>query len=130
MRDEMARTFLFVSALEPDVAARAVADTTAPPQVCVTSPSQSARDVAAYTLGGRWVFTIEEPLLTARAPGESGNDVVARLAQAFRGLRAYDADSVLVVVDHLDILGASAFVFDEPGLMRYADELDRFLPLP
>jgi hypothetical protein len=56
--------------------------------------------------------------------------VLARLAQAMRGLAAYDARAPLVVLDGLDVLGASAFTLDEAGLMRSADDLERALPQP
>ena len=85
---------------------------------------------AGYAVGGRWVFTVEEPLLASRAFAESGSDVLARLAQAMRGLAAYDARAPLVVLDGLDVLGASAFTLDEAGLMRSADDLERALPQP
>ena len=126
----MSRTFVFASALEPVAAARAVAVTPARPDLCVISPSASARETAAFAVNGRWVFTVQEPLLAARAPAESGADVVARFAQALRGVRAYDARSPLIVCDGLDILGASTFVLDEAGLMRLADDLERALSLP
>jgi hypothetical protein len=51
-------------------------------------------------------------------------------ALAMRGLAAYDARAVLVVLDGLDVLGASAFTLDEAGLMRSADDLERALSLP
>jgi hypothetical protein len=126
----MSRTFVFASALEPRAAARAVAAAPAPPDLCVISPSASARDTTAFALDGRWVFTVEEPLLAARLPAESSADVVARLARALHGVRAYDARSPLIVCDRLDVLGATTFVLDEAGLMRLADDLERALPLP
>jgi hypothetical protein len=58
------------------------------------------------------------------------SDVHARLAQAMRGLAAYDARAPLVVLDGLDVLGASAFTLDEPGLLPSADDLERAVPLP
>jgi hypothetical protein len=42
-----------------------------------------------------------------------------------RGLAAYDARAVLVVVDGLDLLGASALRLNGPGLLRSADDLER-----
>jgi len=36
----------------------------------VTSPPPVAVDTAEYALRGRWVSTLEEPLLAIRAPGE------------------------------------------------------------
>ena len=103
----MARSFLFVSSFNPEAARRAVL---APPlerDLAVISPSDAARETAGYAVGGRWVFTVEEPLLAA-----------------------YDTRAPLVVLDGLDVLGASAFTLDEAGLMRSADDLERTLPLP
>ena len=126
----MARSFLFVSSFNPEAARRAVL--ASPPEVdlALIGPSDAARATAGYAAGGRWVFTVEEPLLAARASAESGSDVLARLAQAMRGLAAYDARAPLVVLDGLDVLGANAFTLDEAGLMRSADDLERMLPLP
>jgi hypothetical protein len=129
-RREQARTFLFVSALDPRAAARAVTDAPTAPQMCVIGPSARARETAAFALNGRWAFVVEEPLLTVQVPAESGDDILARLARALRNIVASDAGSVLVVVDRLDILGAGAFALDEQGLMRCADDLERLLPLP
>jgi hypothetical protein len=131
-RHEMDRTFLLASALQPQVAARAAAEAPDPIDLVVTSPTALAREAAAIAVGDRWVFTVDEPLLAPRAAGESGDDVVARLARALRGLHAFDARAraPLVVCDGLDILGASVFTLTESGVMRWADDLDRLLPVP
>ena len=126
----MTRSFLLVSASSPDDAARAVANSPEPPDMCLTSPSQQARDTAAFAFQGRWVFTLEEPLLAARNEHEDGGDVLARLAVALRSIAAYDANLPFVVVDKLDVLGATAFLLDELGLARLADDIDRLVPLP
>jgi len=126
----MGRTFLFVSAFERQAAAQAVAALPVRIDIAVTSPTDLAREAAAYAVGGRWVFTVDEPLLSARAAAESGADVLARLAQALRGLAAYEALAPLVVLESLDVLGAGVFTLDEAGLMRCADDLERLLPLP
>jgi len=126
----MARSFLFVSSFNPEAARRAVLASPLEMDVAVISPSDAARETAAYAVGGRWVFTVAEPLLAVRAFAESGSDVLARLVQAMRGLAAYDARAPLVVLDGLDVLGASAFMLDDAGLMRSADDLERALPLP
>jgi hypothetical protein len=93
-------------------------------------PSALAPEAAAIAVGGRWVFTIDEPLLAPRAPGESGGDVLGRLARVLRGLQAVDGRAPLVVCDRLDILGAGVFALDEKGLMRCADDLDQLRLLP
>ena len=129
-RREQTRTFLFVSALDPEGAARAVTDALTAPQMCVIAPSPRARETAAFALNGRWISVVEEPLLTVQVPAESGDDIIARLTRALRNILASDAASVLVVVDRLDILGAGAFAVDEQGLIRCADDLERLLPLP
>jgi hypothetical protein len=126
----MARSFLFVSSFNPEAARRAVLASPLEMDLALISPSEAAHETAGYALGGRWVFTVEEPLLAARAFAESGSDVLARLAQAVRGLAAYDARAPLVLLDGLDVLGASAFTLDEAGLMRSADDLERTVPLP
>jgi hypothetical protein len=95
----------------------------------VTSPTERAREAAAVAVGGRWVFTVDEPLLAPRAREESGGDVLNRLAQALRGLHAFEAKAPLVVLDGLDVLGAAVFRLDEEGVMRYADDLERLVPL-
>jgi hypothetical protein len=126
----MGRTFLLASALKPQTAARAAAEAAYPPDLVVRSPSALAREAAAIAVGGRWVFTIDEPLLAPRASGESGGDVLGRLARVLRGLQAVDGRAPLVVCDRLDILGAGVFALDEKGLMRCADDLDRLRLLP
>jgi broad specificity phosphatase PhoE len=126
----MGRSFIFASALEPEAAARAVAASPQPPDLIVTSPSESAGETAARAVDGHCVFTIQEPLLVARNPGESGDNVLWRVTRALRDLVVYDAGATLIVVDGLDLLGAGAFVLDEAAVMRLADDLDHALPLP
>jgi hypothetical protein len=126
----MKRTYLLVSALEPEAAARVTEGLPQPIDLVVTSPTERARDAAARAVGGRWVSTVDEPLLAPRALDESGGDVLCRIAQALRGLRAYEAKAPLVVLDGLDVLGASVFLLDEEGVMRCADDLERVVPLP
>jgi hypothetical protein len=124
------RRFLLASARAAESAARTAAESPEPIDLVVTSPTALARQAVTVAVGGRWVFTVEEPLLAPRVPGESGGDVIARVAQALRGVRAYDSSATLVICDSLDILGASVFVLDEDGLARAADRLEALLPLP
>ena len=126
----MDRLFLLASALQAQAAARVAAELPASIDLVVTSPSTLAREAAAIIVEGRWVFTVDMPLLARRAPGESGDDVLRRLAQALRGLHAFEAKAPLVVLDALDILGAGVFTLDEEGVTRAADALEGLLPLP
>lgn len=128
--EHMTRTFILVSASSPDDAARAVANSPEPPDLCLTSPSQEARDTAAFAFQGRWIFTLEEPLLAGRNEHEDGGDVLIRLAVALRSIAAYDANLPFVVVDKLDVLGATVFHLDELGLARLADDLERVVTPP
>jgi hypothetical protein len=124
------RRFLLTSAHAAESAAGTAAEAPEPIDLVVVSPTALARQAVPVAVGGRWVFTVEEPLLALRVPAESGADVIARVAQALRGVSAYDANAPLVIFDSLDILGASVFVLDENGLARTADRLEALLPLP
>jgi broad specificity phosphatase PhoE len=126
---KMRRTFLIASASTPQTAARIAAESPKAVDLLVVSPTPLAREAAAIAVGGRFVATVEEPLLTPRAPGESGADVLARLAHVLRGLAAYEAEAPLVVVDSLDVLGAGVFALDEEGAAHAADALERLLPV-
>ena len=95
----------------------------------VRSPSELAHQAAAIAVGGRWVFTVDEPLLAPRAPGESGADVLARLARVLRGLPAYEALAPLVICDGLDVLGAGVFALDEDRVAHWVDGVEGLLPL-
>lgn len=122
------RRFVLASAVRPEDARRTAAELPEPIDLVVTSPTELAQQAAASAAGNRWVFTLEEPLLAPRASGESGGDVLARFAQALRGVCARESRVSLVMCDTLDLLGGSTFVFDEKGLMHVADALDQ-LPL-
>jgi hypothetical protein len=123
------RTYLFVSALEPLVAAAAVWAAPTPPELCVTSPSVEARATAAFAAAGRCVRTIDEPLLAARAPGETAADVGARYAQALRGLHALASRRTLVVMDELPLHGrGGAREVHDAALLRAAERIERELP--
>ncbi len=126
----MARSVLFVSSFSPEAARQAVLNSGFDVDLAVISPSARARETAGFAVGGRWVFMLEEPLLAPHAFAESGADVLSRLAQALRAIDARDAQSLLVVVDGLDILGAAAFLLDEAGLIQAAEDVERLLPQP
>jgi len=118
------RSFLFVSSADPEAARRAVDASPIDIDLAVISPSTRARATAVYAARGRWVFTVDEPLLVKSSPAESGADVLARFAEALRGLDAYDSRALLVV---LDLLGSGAFALDEAGLTSCAESLGRAL---
>jgi hypothetical protein len=126
----MSRSYLFVSSSDPRDARRAVLTSLSEPDLAVVSPSDDAHETAGYAVGGRWITTREEPLLAERAYAESGADVLARFARVIRGLIAYEARSLLVVIDGLDVLGATAFNLAEDGVLRWANDLERSLPSP
>jgi hypothetical protein len=126
----MSGSILIVSAQDPTAAARAVAESPAFPQVCVISPTAAARKTASAAVDGRWTFIAVEPLLGPRVSAESGDDVLARLVQGLRIVQAYDGDPILVVLDHLDILGATTLTIDGGGITHWTDQLERLLPLP
>jgi hypothetical protein len=125
----MPRSYLLVSSAKPRDARRAVLESSSEPDLAVVSPSDSAYETAGYAVGGRWIAIREEPLLAGRRFGEHGADVLARFARVLRGLTAYEARSLLVVVDGLDVLGATAFKLANDGLLRWADDLEQTLPL-
>jgi hypothetical protein len=124
------RFYLFVSSSKPRDARRAVLASLSEPDLAVVSPSDDAYETAGYAVGGRWIATREEPLLAGRSFAESGGDVLARFARVMRGLIAYEARSLLVVIDGLDVLGATAFRLAEDGLLRWANDLEQSLHLP
>jgi broad specificity phosphatase PhoE len=126
----MERSVLFVSSYAPEAARKAVLNSGLDVDLVVISPSARARETAEIAVGGRWVLMLEEPLLASRALAESGEDILGRLAQAMRAIDASDGRVLLVVVDGLDILGATTFLLDEAGLIRAAEDLERLLPLP
>jgi hypothetical protein len=123
-------SYLFVSAQQPTIAARIAGAAPEPIDLCVTSPSATARATAAAATNGRRVFTVDEPLLAARERHESIADVMARSAEALRAIAAYDTRSALVVCDELGVLGLPAVGLDEAGLLKTADHIERMLPLP
>jgi hypothetical protein len=122
------RRFVLASAVRPEDARRTAAELPAPIDLVVTSPTEPSQQAAASAVGDRWLYTVAEPLLAPRASAESGGDVLARLALALRGVRAYESNMSLVICDTFDILGASVFVLDEKGVMHVADALEQ-LPL-
>ena len=125
----MSRTFIFAPVDDPAEAARTIAESGLLPDLVLVPPSPVARERAEAAVGGRYVPTVEEPLLDG-VPGGSGEDALVQLAQALRAVQAYSARRPLVLWDRVDVFGASSFVLDEDGLGRLADDLERLLPLP
>jgi hypothetical protein len=65
------------------------------------------------------------------APEAAGLAVLASSVEPdlVRGLPAWEARAPLVVLDGLDVPGASVFTLNTARLMRSADDLERALPL-
>jgi hypothetical protein len=126
----VSRMFIFAPAGNPPEAAKRIEESGgAPPDLVIVAPSPEAHAQAAEAVGGRYVPTVEEPLLADVVDG-SGDDALTQLAQALRAVRAYSAQRPLVLWGRVDILGASSFVLDEEGLERLSEDLERALPLP
>jgi hypothetical protein len=125
----VSRTFIFAPTSDPGEAVRRIVESGALPDLVLVPPSPEAREQAAAAVGGRYVPTVEEPLL-AGVIGENGEDALAQLARALRAVQAYAAQRPLVLWDGVDVFGASSFVLDEAGLGRLADDLERALPIP
>lgn len=122
----MARYF-FVSSLQPTISTQVAEAASEPIDLCVTSPSSTAHETAAKAKNGRWVFTVDEPLLAGRERHESIADVKARYAQALRVIAAYDSRAALVVCDELGVLGLPSVELDEAELLETADDIERML---
>jgi hypothetical protein len=123
------RTFIFAPAGDPGEAVRRIAEAGVLPDLVIVASSPVAHDQAAAAVSGRYVPTVEEPLLS-RVVGGGGDDAIVQLAQALRAVQAYRARRPLVLWERVDVLGASSFVLDEDGLGRLADNLERALPMP
>lgn len=111
---EMTRSFLFVSAFQPGAARNAVLESPFEVELVAITPSPVARQTADHAVSHRQVRTVEHPLLAAGTPSEIGSQVLVRLAQVLRELDVYEARAVLVVIEGLDVLGASVFTVDKP----------------
>jgi hypothetical protein len=123
------RTFLFVSATEPLVAAQAVWSTSAPIDLCVSDASIEARDTGAFACAGRPVHVAEEPLLAPR-PGEGTVDSAVRWADALLALYALDTSSALVVCHGLLDGQPLPALRDETWLLHTAEQLQLHLSVP
>ena len=125
-----ARTYLFVSAIEPLAAADAAWSSPTPIDLCVAGPSGAARNTAVFACAGRPVPIVEEPLLGARRPGESDIELAGRYADALRALYALDTHAALVVWDDLARTAGSPLLLDEGWLLHTAEQIERHLPPP
>jgi hypothetical protein len=119
------RTYLLVAAEEPYEAAGALSELSAPPDLCVRSPSSEAHFTADVTFHGRHVRTIDEPLLMRRRSGESEGDYAWRCADALRTLYALDGQKTVVIFDlYVDAVRRPLLV-DERALLRIAEAVER-----
>jgi len=130
------RTFVFVSASEPLAAAQAAWSSPCPIDLCVTAPSLAAHETGVFACAGRPVRIVEEPLLSARWPGEDEVGQTARRADALRAVYALDTRCALVVWDTLVVWaalspgGADPVVLEETWLLHTAERIERHLPFP
>jgi hypothetical protein len=121
----MTASFLLVSSFYPKAARNAVRTAPFEVDLVAISPSQIAREAAEYAVGRRGLPTVEQPLLAGRALEETGPQVLARLGQALRELAVFETRATLVVIDGLDVLGASTFTLERPRPDRAARGLNR-----
>ena len=123
--------YLFVSTSDPDAAVEAVsAWVDRPPDLCVTSPSVTARETAAFACAGRYVQTFAEPLLAGRRSFEREDGFAARYAEALRTLHVFDTRAALIVCDDMVAGEEPPFVLDGDALLRRCESIERALPRP
>jgi hypothetical protein len=123
--DNGTRTYLLVAAEEPFEAAAALSKFSAPPDLCVRSPSLQAKYTAGVAFHGRHVRTIDEPLLARRRSAESEGDYAWRCADALRALYALDAQKAFVVFDTYVDTVRRPLLLDERALLRLAEAVER-----
>ena len=124
------RTFLLVSSTRPRLALEAIAGVPARLDLCVKSPSDEARRMAELAFRGRYVRMLDEPLLAARRLGESQADFAWRCADALRALYALETHSAFVVLDAFFGPGETPLLLDGATLLRFAESIERAVPLP
>jgi hypothetical protein len=126
----MERMFLLTSALEPRAAARVAAEF--PHAIDLVSGARlRSRGRRRRSPSAGAGFSPSRSHCSRRVCRErAASDVLGRLAEALRGLQAFEAKAPLVVLDGLDVFGAGVFVLDEEGVMRCADDLERLRPPP
>jgi len=123
-----ARNYLLVSADQPLASAAAIKRCPTPPDLCVKSPSAEAALTASLAFDGRYVRTVDEPLLAARRPGESAGDFEWRCADALRALYALDTRLAFVIFDALPSVRAGWLLLDESSLLHLAERIERAVP--
>jgi hypothetical protein len=119
------RTYLLVAAEEPYEAAAALSRLSAPPDLCVRSPSWQAHFTADVVFHGRYVRMIDEPLLARRRSGESEGDYAWRCADALRRLYALDVKKAFVIFDTYVDAVRRPLLLDERALLGLAETVDR-----
>jgi hypothetical protein len=125
-----ARNYLIVSADQPLVAAAAFQRAPTTPDLCVKSPSPAAKLTADLAFDGRYVRTIDEPLLAGRRPGESAGDFESRYADALRALYALETQLALVIFDALPRGSDNGLLLDESSLLQLAERIERAVRPP
>jgi hypothetical protein len=121
-----ARNYLFVSAQRPATAAAAVRSWAyGPPDLCVTSPSEEARDAALSACAGHFVPVTDEPLLARRLRVESADDFAARFAQAVSFVLELDCRAALVVCDDFPTDWPAPSSADDETLARRVTLVER-----
>jgi len=125
-----ARNYLIVSADQPLGAAAAFQHAPTTPDLCVKSPSPAAKLTADLVFDGRYVPTIDEPLLAGRRPGESAGDFELRCADALRALYALETQLAFVIFDSLPSARDNGLLLDESSLLQLAERIERAVPPP
>jgi hypothetical protein len=120
-----ARSYLIVSADRPLSSAAAIRRFPTPPDLCVKSPSAEAALTARIAFDGRYVRTVDEPLLAARRPGESAGDFQWRGADALRALYTLDTHLACVIFDALPSVSTSWLLLDGASLLFLAEDIER-----
>jgi hypothetical protein len=130
-RFDAPRSYLVVTGGDRLAAAEAVRSwPDGPPDLCITSPSDEARETAALLVAGDYVPILNEPLLEARHRFESWDNFTDRFAMGLRIVSVYDTRAALVVCDELPDGLATPFALDGESILRRAALLDSEVPLP
>ena len=123
-----ARVYMIVAADEPVTAAAAVSQASTPPISASRARRRGRARPPSWHFAGRYVTTIDEPLLDGRRADESAADFAGRWADALRVLYALDTRSALVISDALGPVGGTALVLDEASVLRIAEWIESEVP--